>query len=71
MLLSGHAAFLFHHVGWSLHIGHPAPTVFASYNHLKCSKEISIHRYHGHEFNHPSGLGYFVDISTVLVCGFH
>jgi cephalosporin-C deacetylase len=29
----------------------PPSTVFAVYNHIKCSKEISINRYYGHEFN--------------------
>ncbi|MFF2090552.1 acetylxylan esterase [Paenibacillus sp. NPDC058174] len=28
----------------------PPSTIFAAYNHLNCSKEISVHRYHGHEF---------------------
>lgn len=28
----------------------PPSTIFAAYNHLKCSKELSINRYFGHEF---------------------
>ncbi|WP_310735602.1 acetylxylan esterase [Cohnella herbarum] len=28
----------------------PPSTVFAAYNHLQCPKDISVHRYHGHEF---------------------
>lgn len=28
----------------------PPSTVFAAYNHLKCSKEIAVYRYFGHEY---------------------
>ncbi|PYG87142.1 cephalosporin-C deacetylase [Ruminiclostridium sufflavum DSM 19573] len=28
----------------------PPSTVFAAYNHMVCSKEISVHRYFGHEY---------------------
>ena len=28
----------------------PPSTIFAAYNHLKCQKEISVHRYFGHEY---------------------
>lgn len=28
----------------------PPSTVFAAYNHMTCSKEISVHRYFGHEY---------------------
>jgi cephalosporin-C deacetylase len=28
----------------------PPSTVFSVYNHITCSKEISIHRYFGHEY---------------------